>query len=169
MRGRLIQKMVCVLRRLDPAATAAVPGGGYDPVFGEPIPVHDGTQLGSPSRREEAALRLLCQLDRDPRLGVDLMTRGGHQEQDTLVIVLFMEQLENMGLLGADGKPEIQSGDRIEAIEDRNGNPLVTFPDPPGMYVHEAALQGYGLAAFKTPKINLFTLTCRPEMKGELE
>ena len=169
MRGRIIQKFVCVLRRLDPAATAAVPGGGFDPVFNEVIPVDDGTQLGSPSRREQAALRLTCQLDRDPRLGMDLLTRGGHQDSSTLVIVLFMQELENMGLLGADGKPEIQSGDRVEEIQDRHGNTMLAFPEPPGMFVHEAAPQGYGLAAFSVPKINLFTLTCRPEEKGAVE
>ena len=35
MRGRIIQPFVAVFRQVDTAATAAVVGGGYDPVFGE--------------------------------------------------------------------------------------------------------------------------------------
>lgn len=166
MRGRLIHKFVCVLRRLDPVATAAVVGGGFDPMFGEPIPVDDGTQLGAPSRREQAAIRLQCQLNRDPNLGVDMMTRGGHKEDTDLEIILHMPDLENGGYLDANNKPDIHAGDRIEAIEDVNGGVVVTFANPPGMFVKNAELQGYGLAAFGVPKINLVALTCHPEEKG---
>ena len=100
---------------------------------------------------------------------MDVMTRGGHKNESTWEIILFMQELENMNLLGPDGKPEIQSGDRIQELQDRHGNTIISFPEPPGMYVHEAGFQGYGLAAFKTPKVNLFALVCRPEQKGSPE
>lgn len=166
MRGRLIQRFVCVLRRLDTTATSTVPGGGYDPEFGEPINVDDGSQLGAASRREQAAIRLQCQLNRDPRLGVDMMTRGGHKEQSKLEIVLFMEELENGGYLKSSGEPDINAGDRIEAIETIHGANVITFVQPPGMFVKNGELAGYGLNMLGTPKINLFILTCMPEEKG---
>lgn len=169
MRGRLIQRFWCVLRRLDTQATSTVPSGGYDSEFGEPVMVDDGTQLGSSSRREEAAIRLQCQLNRDPRLGIDIMTRGGHQEDSKLEIVLFMEELETGGYLQSDGKPDIHAGDRIEAIEDLAGNTVVTFDEPPGMFVKNGEFAGYGLNMFGVPKINLFVLTCMPEEKGATE
>jgi hypothetical protein len=170
MRGRLIQRLVCVLRRLDPAATAAVGGGGYDPLFREAVPVDDGTQLGATSRREEAAIRLQCQLNRDRKLAADMMTRGGHQKLADLIIVLFMEDLENASMVDAGGNVQIFPGDRIEKIEDLNGNAKMTFDNPPGMYVLGGSIgpAGYGLAAFGTPQVNLYVLACSPEELGEV-
>jgi len=165
MRGRLIQKFLVDIRRLDPAATEAVPGGGFNEVLGETIVVDDGSQLGTTSRRESQLL-LTCQLNRDPRIGIDRMTRGGHQEDSKLEVVLYMPELENGGHLQANGKPDIHPGDRIEALMDRNGTVLIRFDGPHGMYVKNSEPAGYGLAAFGTAKINLWVLTCMPEEKG---
>jgi len=46
-RGRLINKFVAVIYRLDTVASAAVVGGGYDDEFDELIPTDDGTQTGA--------------------------------------------------------------------------------------------------------------------------
>jgi hypothetical protein len=169
MRGRLIQRFVCVLYRLDPVATAAVVGGGYDPEFGEAKRVNNSTQLGSPSRREQAALRLTCQLDRDPEWDSDILTRGGHMKEAAILIVLFLADLETAGLVDGNGNPKIYAGDRVGAIEDLNGNLVQTFVNPPGMFVSETEQIGYGLAAFGVPRHNLFVLKCNPEIKGGRE
>jgi len=49
MRGRLINKFLVTITRLDESATGAVVGGGWDDDFQEQIPVDDGTQEGSDS------------------------------------------------------------------------------------------------------------------------
>lgn len=167
MRGTLIQKFLVDLRRLDPAATDAVPGGGYNDLLNEPIMVDDGTQLGASSRRELPQLLLQCQLNRDPRMGIDIMTRGGHQEDTKLEIVLFMEDLENEGHLTADGKANIHPGDRVASILDINGNMVIQYEEPQAMYIKNSGPAGYGLDAFGTPKVNLWVLTCMPDIEGE--
>jgi len=169
MRGRLIQRFVVVLYRLDPVATAAVVGGGYDPEFGEPRRVNNVTQLGAASRRELAALRLPCQMDRTPDFDSDTMTRGGHMKIGKIEIILHMPDLESAGLLDSEGQPKLYSGDRVGGIEDRNGAVVWTFANPPGMFVEETEPQGYGLAAFGVPKFNLFVLKCQSEQHGGRE
>lgn len=169
MRGRLIQKFTAVLYRLDPVGTAAVVGGGYDQEFGEPRRVNNGSQLGLSSRRELAALRLPCQIDRQPDFDSDALTRGGHMKSATIDIILHMADIENAGLLGVDGQPKLYSGDRVGGIEDKNGNVVWSFTNPPGMFVEKTEPQGYGLDAFGVPKFNLFVLTCKPEQQGGLE
>jgi hypothetical protein len=159
MRGRLIQRFVCVLRRLDATATAAVVGGGYDDVWRTTRPVEDGTQTGSPSRREGAAIRLPCQLDRRTWGGIN-ERRSGKEIEAQIIITLHWPDLVAAGLIAADGTPQIQQGDRIEAIETRLGAVEETFADPPGMYVHDLERAGHGLAAFGTPKTNLLFLYC---------
>jgi len=170
-RGRLIMKFVAVIRRLDPAATAAVVDGGFDDDFGEVIPQADGTSLGADSRREMAAVRLRCQVKR-PGIGsmafnIDQVTRGGHQEMTDIQITLFMEDLENEGLV-TDGVPVFRQGDRIEQIEDLNGNVQWTWDYPPGLIVQDVEPRGYGIAVVGTPKFNLVALHCHvPKQAGE--
>jgi len=165
MRGRLIQRLVCVIRQLDAVATAAVPGGGFDPEFDEPIQVNDGTQAGSSSRREKAALRLPCQVDRQG-WGIDLITRGGHEEQSSIILTLHMQDVEDKGLIGSTGAPTIMAGDRIEAIEDLSGVLQESFPDPPGLFVNTVERAGHGLNMAGTPRFNLLILTCGPARQG---
>ena len=166
MRGRLIQQFVCVLRRLDTAATAAVVSGGYDDEFGEVLQVDNSTELGASSRREEDAIRLRCQLDRDQDFNHFSMSRGGQQEIGRFVILLHMPELEQKGLLTDDGKPAIFPGDRIQAIETIKGVDVFSFTDPE-MFVMTAEPQGYGLNMFKEPKVNLVELICSPKQESQ--
>lgn len=159
MRGRLIQQFVAVLYRLDPEATAAVPGGGYDPVFREPLRVPDGTQLGAPSRRELDPIRLRCQIDRTNFDGASLL-RDGYQPEHQLQIALHWPELEARGLIDTGGNPLIAPGDRIGAIETTAGAAEATFPDPPGLWVRSCERAGHGLAAFGVARTNLLILHC---------
>ena len=159
MRGRLIQRFVCVLRRLDASATSAVAGGGYDDVWRTTKPVSDGTQTGATSRREEEAIRLPCQLDRRSWGRINPKPSGNEIDAE-LIITLHWPDLVAAGLIGSNGAPEIQQGDRIEAIETRLGAVEETFANPPGMYVHDIERAGLGLHAFGTPKTNLLFLYC---------
>jgi hypothetical protein len=166
MRGRLIQKFVCVLRRLDPLATSEVTDGGYDEEFGEAIQVDNDTELGESSRREQTAIRLKCQLDRDQDFNHFAMTRGGQQETGRIVLLLHMPELESKGLITSEGKPAIFPGDRIQAIETIKGTEVLSFTEPE-MFVLTAEPQGYGLNMFKEPKINLIELVCSPKQESQ--
>lgn len=159
MRGRLIQKFVAVLYRIDTAATAAVVGGGFDPEFGEALPVVDGSLLGASSLREQAAIRLPCQLDRKT-WGAVGAARSGYEENADIILALHYTDLENAGLIGVDGVPRIYPGDRVGAIEDLNGATQEVFANPPGMFVTDLERAGYGLAAFGVPRFNLLLLYC---------
>ncbi len=159
MRGRLINRFICVLRRLDATATAAVVGGGFDDVWRVPKPVDDGTQFGASTRREMDALRIRCQLDRRA-WGLMTPKPSGTEVNTDIFITLHWPDLVAAGLIGATGEPEIQLGDRIEAIETLAGDIEETFANPPGMYVHDIERAGHGLAAFGVPKTNLLILHC---------
>lgn len=159
MRGRLIQKFVAVLYRVDTAATAAVVGGGYDQEFGEPLPVVDGSLVGASSLRERAPLRVPCQLDRKT-WGAVGAARSGYEENADIILTLHYRDLEDAGLVNADGVPQIFPGDRVGAIEDVNGAVQEVFANPPGMFVTDLERAGHGLAAFGTPRFNLLLLYC---------
>jgi hypothetical protein len=159
MRGRLIQRFVAVLYRLDPVATAAVTSGGYDATFREPIRVPNGTQLGAASRREKTAIRLRCQIDRTQFDGASLI-RAGYQPEHQLQLVTFWPELEAAGLIGTDGNPLLAPGDRVGEIETIAGAIEATFPNPPGLWVRNLERAGHGLAAFGVPRTNLLILHC---------
>jgi hypothetical protein len=166
-RGRLINRFVAVLRRLDAATTDAVVGGGFDDVLNEVIPVDDGTQLGSTSKRYLPDLRVYAQLDRDPDFGRSVQTRGGGEKSRDVVLVLHRHHLEMEGLINDEGGAMIYKGDRVVQFEDINGNVIRTFPEPPGLYVNDVEDAGYGLAAFSVPQINLIYVTCHPDRQGQ--
>ena len=90
MRGRLIQRFVCVLRRQDTVSTAAVAGGGYDDEFGEVLP----DPSGGSSRREHAAVEVPCQVDRRD-WGDQMMSAGGKEERDDIILTFHFRDLEN--------------------------------------------------------------------------
>jgi hypothetical protein len=158
-RGRLINKFVAVIRRLDTAATAAVVGGGYDKEFDAVRVVNDGTQLGASSRREMPELRLPVQLDRDT-WGRNTPGRGGRQVVADIVLVFHWPDLENAGLIGADGEPALKIGDRVEKIETLMGAVESTFKNPPGMFFTGFDRAGHGQAPFGTPRTNLLFAYC---------
>jgi hypothetical protein len=159
MPGRLINKFVAVIYRVDTAATAAVVGGGFDPEFGEAVPLVDGTLLGASSLREMAPLRIECQIDRKDWGGGELSRSGGDEKMD-IILTLSYRDLEVAGLIDANGAPTLYPGDRIDSIERLDGTLQEKFPNPPGMYVTDLGRAGHGLSAFRTPRFNLLDLFC---------
>jgi hypothetical protein len=160
MRGRLIQKFAVVIYRIDPVASAAVVGGGYDPDLRELRRVENGSQSGGPSRVEMAPVRLPVQLDRNARWGGSKVTRGGLEAQYDLVLTFHIPDLVAAGLIDPNGKSLLLPADRIDRIETRTGTLEEAFPNPPGMFIHETEMAGYGLAAFGTPKRTLLFVYC---------
>jgi hypothetical protein len=159
MRGRLIQRFVAVVYRLDPVKTSAVAGGGYSDAFREPIRVPNSSQLGAPSRREMPPIRLRCQVDRTQFNGASLI-RAGYQPENQIQLVTFWPDLENMGLIDSGGNPLLAPGDRVDRLENIAGAIEATFPNPPGLWVRNLERAGHGLAAFGVPRTNLLILHC---------
>jgi len=158
-RGRLINKFVAVICRLDTVASAAVVGGGYDPEFDSLKPVANGTQIGATSRREMADLRLPVQLDRT-NWGENNPMRGGRQIVADIVLVFHWPDLENSGLIDSDGEPTLKVGDRIAKLETVKGEVEATFDNPPGMFITGFERAGHGLSPFGTPRTNLLFAYC---------
>ncbi|MEN6368461.1 MAG: hypothetical protein ABFD77_02045 [Thermotogota bacterium] len=158
-RGRLINKFIAVIRRLDTAATAAVVGGGFDKEFDAVRPLSDGTQFGADSRREMAELRLPVQLDRNT-WGRNQPGRGGRQILADIVLTFHWPDLENAGLIGTDGEPVLKIGDRIDKIETVAGATEATFKNPPGMFFTGFERAGHGQSPFGTPRTNLLFAYC---------
>jgi len=167
-RGRLINKFIAVIARLDTEATANVAGGGYDDVFDAVKPVSDGTQLGASSRREMAEIRLHCQLDRRS-WGERTVDRGGGQTRSDIVVTLFWEEMENQGLIDANSEPLLKQGDRFVRIETLKGQIEATFKPDPGMLFDELERAGHGLDPFGTPRTNLlYVFASYPRLEEDI-
>ena len=166
-RGRLIQKFLVHIARLDADATNSVVDGGFDPDFHEPINVDDGTQLGSNSRRYHPVDQLHCQLDRKT-WGQRRTERSGEEIDADILIILHMPELERLGFVNASGEPIFQRGDKIVELLTVKGALELLFDDPPGMFIVSAERAGHGLAAFSTPRTNLFFLHCAYDKKAQV-
>jgi hypothetical protein len=158
-RGRLINPFIAVIYQLDPTATAAVVGGGYDPEFGEILPVANGTQTGASSRREKAAINLRVQLDRTS-WGTPQLTRGGYQTVTDLILTARTMDLEIAGLVDANGLWKLKAGDRIDRLLTIKGAVEQVFDNPPGMYITGFERAGLGLNTKGTPRTNLLFINC---------
>jgi len=169
-RGRLIQRFLVGIYRLDTEATSLVAGGGYDPVFGEALPAANGSQEGAPSRREHPVVELPCQVDRRD-WDQDRINAGGHDPDIELMLTLHFKDLEAAGLVhsatGFVGNPMIGPGDRIGYIKRTSGLMVVKFPGPPGgVYVVQPEQAGFGLHCMGVPQRNLLILHCRSARRG---
>lgn len=169
MRGRLIQKFMVSIARLDEAASAAVVGGGYDDDFKEFVPVPDGTQTGTSSKVYHDPVIVCCQLDRDEAWGRVQSTRGGQEHKSDLVIVLHMPELEKKGLIDSNGHAVFMRGDKVIEVLTMKGGLVERFRDPPGMFITHMDTAGYGLEAFGTARQNLLFVYADYDKKGGTE
>lgn len=159
MRGRLIQKFVAVLRRLDALETSIVEDGGYDDVFREHVAVDDDTHTGSTSRREKDEETLHVQVHSKAYGSTTLKVAGQEIDADMMLVAHWPDVVAG-GFVDSAGKVLIQPGDRIARIEMTTGEVVDTFDNPPGVYVKSTSKGGFGLAAFGSPKVNLLYIYC---------
>lgn len=159
MRGRLIQKFVAVLRRLDALETSGVEGGGYDDVFREHVAVDDDSHTGVSSRREKAEESLQVQVHSKAYGSATLKVAGQEIDVD-MMLVAHWPDVVAAGLVDSTGKVLIQPGDRIDRIESIEGDVVDTFDNPPGVYVKNVSKGGFGLATFGTSRVNLLFVFC---------
>jgi hypothetical protein len=162
MRGRLIFQFQCELARLDTRATAEIdpdgPGpmtSGYDPDFKEGVLVDlDGDGIGERVRVEHPAVLIPCQIE--PATFEALrMFPAGNAAASAFVLVMHFKDLEKLGLVDAEtGDAHIRPGDRLAAIYDRAGGFIQSIRTPPGLYVTEARIAGFGMGLTR-PRRNL--------------
>jgi len=165
MRGRLLQRFLAGIRRLDAGAIRAVdPDGagplvaGYDDDFREPNledPDEDG--VGEVARREVDEIQIPCQVESDAFEALRLYA-AGHSPRMSVDLTTHMRDLERLGLVGDDGEILIRAGDRLGAIYNRAGAVVQAVRNPPGLFVSEAAPAGFGLGGL-VPTRNLVVIT----------
>lgn len=159
MRGRLIQRFVAVLRRLDALETSTVEGGGYDDVFREPVAIDDDSHTGVTTRREMDEETLEVQVHSKAYGSTTLKIAGQEIDADMMLVAHWPDVVAG-GFVDTDGKVLIQPGDRIDRIESTDGEVIDTFDNPPGVYVKSTSKAGFGLATFGTARINLLFIYC---------
>lgn len=140
--GRLIFPMRVVLRQLLTDTTRQA--GDYDDDFREfKLVDSDADGIGEPQRAEGPELALLAQVATRRFEFAEQAFHGQVPETPDLELTFHFRDLTAQGLVAADGRAKIVPGDRLVRIEDRGGNIVHDFPDPPGMFMVAARPSGF--------------------------
>jgi hypothetical protein len=161
MPTRLIFPFVALFGRLDVETTAEPVDefdSGFDPVFREPRRLTDGTQAGA-SARVEIETRILCQVETEQQ-GQLSPAAGGDSPISEFTIVMLMRDLDELGLVSASGDALLKKQDRLIQIETTEGAVHQSFPDPPGLYIHEVRTDSYGMSLI-SPRAQLCIVVLR--------
>lgn len=140
--GGLIFPQVAVLRRLDTDATRS--GGGYDADFREvTVADTDADGTGESKRVEKSEIRVPAQFATRRFEALFQAPHGRVPETFNFELTFHFRDLTRLGLVAPDGQSRLVPGDRLVKIEDRSGNTMHEFPDPPGMYFVSARPSGF--------------------------
>ena len=154
MRGRLIFPVQIEIAQLDTDATAADPDGagpltrGYDDDFREPViipPEEEGVSSRGVVRRVETLVRVFAQFEDDTFDLVSMMATGNSPSGRLRCYVHFKE-LEQRGMVSADGSTPFRLSDRLAAVYNKNGTLIQTIPNPPGLFCVEVQPRLDGLS-----------------------
>lgn len=162
MRVHLINRYEAELAQLDTSATAGDPDGagvlqsGYDDVFNEPVVYTNSAGVRTDARKEKALIRVPCQIEPAMFEALQQLAAGDAPDSRVILCFLFFDLLQ-LGLVDATtGEAEIRKGDRLNAIYERCGGPLVqAIRSPPGLYVTQSAF-GAGIGRGATTLITTF-------------
>ena len=159
----LINPYEAELAQLDTIATADDPDGagpldsGYDDDFKEPVVMTSVGGERTDARKEKILfVRVPCQIE--PNMIEALQQLGNGDSPDSRVVLCFLfRDLQKLGLVdAATGESTIRKGDRLNAIYQRCGGPLVQkLRNPPGFYVTQVAF-GAGIGRGQTTLIVTF-------------
>jgi hypothetical protein len=169
MRGRLINKFMADIRRVDPEATRDVDDGhgnsGMNDVFRELAKVKDadGGAVGTSPRQEMGPLLVPCQVE-PLSYKETSMVPDGDDPRSIIKLVFFRRDFERLELIGEDGMPLLRKGDRLESILLKDG---VTVQQgfPEGMYLDNFKNDSFGLN-MSNPKANLIVAMFKPRPRG---
>jgi hypothetical protein len=157
MRGRLIQKFVAELGRIDTSAIEAA--GNFDDAFREATSIDtDGDGVGDPTRQEMTAIQIPCQIESEVWEALSAHVMGADPDFDIRLVFHFRD-LESLGLVGSDGNATITIGDRLIRILDKAGTTEIQqVPAERPLYVTEALPRGWGIC-MANPTRNLLVVT----------
>jgi len=140
--GSLIFPSVAVIRRLDTNATRVA--GGYDDDFKEFTLIDaDADGVGEPQRKELPELKIPAQVATWLMDKLYQAPHGQVPEGEKIEITLHYRNLHQLGLVHPDGKAKFEIGDRLVRIEDKGGDTLFEFEDPPGAYLSAVRPSGF--------------------------
>lgn len=106
------------------------------------------------ARIELSPVRIPCQVEPDALDELRLFDTGASPRL-RVVLVFHFRHLERLGLVDArTGAPLLGPGDRLDALYDRAGALVQSFPVPPGLYVTDLRASGFGLGT-RRPRRNL--------------
>lgn len=166
-RGRLIYPFIAEIAALNTLATSfngAPLADGYDFDFKEPVKKADGTT----SRVYDASFRIECQVETESagdtfdKLGMRNLGDDGDTE---IKLCFHFQDLEDMGLVDANGRGQINKGAKLVAIFDSDGEEVDNYAER-SLFVVEAQPRSYGLSSLKR---NLLVVTFRYRMTSTLE
>jgi len=163
MPSRLIYPFLAALHRLDRARGGATPP--MDPDFREPISLDfDEDGIGEVARSELPEVRVPCQVE--PQAFEQLrMLPSGRAPRTSLDLVMHFRDLDRLGLVEANGRARIGSGDRISGIYTLDGEVVLPVQTPPGLFVTEARPTGFGLGLGRARR-NLLLVTFSDRAAG---
>lgn len=167
-RGRLIRPSKAELAKLDPVATRAIdppglPTIGYDDIAREPLVVTNPAKPGGADvlRVNSAPFYLPAQIE-TPKVDLLLMLAGGVSPERELVLIFHMADIEDAGLVDAQGRPLIHLSDQLLAIWTMSGVLEQRFDDIP-LFATKVAPISYGLGAARR---NLLEVRFSSRTKG---
>lgn len=160
--GDLIYPEIAVLRLLDTNAQEIA--AGYDPDYREPRIPNSGDELGSPTRVEQAEIKVRAQVTTFSHERLAQLEHGGARDTPNLELTFHFRDLTKLGLVEADGRPKIQIGTRCVRIENKAGKTLFDYPLPQGMFITAARHSGHMLGQ---PNLWVCTLSDRRQGAGE--
>ena len=152
MRGRLIFRFYATIAPLD--TDGINDAGNFDRTFRTVKKVDtDGDGIGETQRLEKAQISVPCQVEDKAFVERNQSTLGNVPDHD-MILVFHFKDLERLGLVDADGTPQIRLDDRLVNIKDRHGNVVQTVKTPPGQYVVAVTPLSFGLG-ISNPKRNI--------------
>lgn len=163
MPGRLIYTFLAALHRVKRTSGGTTPP--MDPDFREPIPLDfDEDGIGKVARSELPEVRIPCQVE--PQTFEQLrMLPTGRAPRTSLDLVMHFRDLTRLGLVDADGRARIGTGDGLSGIYTLTGKLVLPVQTPPGLFVTEARPTGFGLGLGRARR-NLLLLTFSDRAAG---
>lgn len=172
MRGRLISPQVIRIGLLDTLATGQDdPDGagplisGYDDVFREPSLVSKATNpllIGASAQvptqpRVERFIEVRAQIETKKTEELRQM-QAGNSPQTIMWCICHFPQLEEAGIVDAQGQLSIKVNARLDSIYTTTGELIEVIPAIPGMYATEVASISYGLGLVAPGTRNLLQI-----------
>lgn len=159
-RGRLIRPMKATFAQLDTVAIEAATN--FDDDFGEVKKVDtDADGIGETQRLEKAELVVLNVQVESSIQEQERQKGTGDDPKSVMTLVAHMKELEELGLVAADGRIALAVNDRLVKIEDQFGIVVHTADRVPLFVTQVKRIDGW--LGFKS---NLAMITVNERIKG---